>query len=119
MVWPAAGIGFGPPCLVFVMVNDGPVFWVTGGGRVLWLDLAPACGGNTVCCVYQIYASIDVWLGGGVIDGVGPISGNVQLAIATDAFGGTWQHAVVSIWQYIANVDACLGLLPVLVTTMV
>ena len=83
--------------------------WTLGhwcGGRVCGWTWH-LCGGNT-CCVYQIYASIYVWLGGSVIDGVGPHFSNVQLAVDTDAFNGTWQGTVVSIWQYIADVDACL-----------
>ena len=84
-------------CLVFC---DGQR-WTLGhwcGGRVCgWAWYLR--GGNT-CCVYQIYASIYICLCGCVADGVGPRFGNVQLAVATDAFGGACQRitGVVAPW---------------------
>ena len=76
-------------CLVFCYGQR----WTLGhwcGGRVCgWAWHLR--GGNT-CCVYQIYASVDVGLGGCVTDGVGPGFATSSWLLLLDAFGGACQH---------------------------
>ena len=129
--------GFGCPCWSLRWYNwwSGPLLWL-GLDRLSGLcncqrwTLGHWCGGcvcgwawhlrgRNTCCVYQIYASVDVGLRGGVTDGVGPGFGKtsswpllLMLSVGLSCTGSTT-------WQYIADVDACLVWLPVLVTTMV
>ena len=98
-------IGFGPPVWSLAIVNDG--LWVTGVVCRVRCWTRHLRGGNT-CCVYQIYASIYICLCGCVADGIGPRFGNVQLAVAADAFGGAISMPAHRQALHL-DVDACLG----------
>ena len=117
MVWPAAVIGFGPPVWSLAIVNDGVLRHWCGGRVCGW---AWHLRGRNTCCVYQIYASVDVGLRGCVTDGVGPRFGNVQLAVATDDdFGGACQCPAPPPGNTSLTLMPVCVWLPVLVTTMV
>ena len=99
---------FGPARLVFSYCHDG--LWVTGVVAVSVVGPWYLRGGNT-CCVYQIDTGVDVCLGGGVTWRCRSMFRQRPIGRCYSMLGGACQGSCSTTWQYIAYVDACLGLI--------